>query len=89
MSKHDKEKTIQELNEKIKFWEEKMKRTINSADAGILHEKIVNAKKEITKLNSKEIDHKIVRQIDTPSLADKDTDIKNIERGQIIDNSEY
>lgn len=67
-----KEERIQDLRNKINFWTEKLKITVDHVERSIISDKILDAKKEIGLLQSKSLDRvRRVDIIDAPPVADR------------------
>ena len=67
-----KEEQIQELRNRISYWTEKLKTLNDQVERGVISDKILNAKKEIGKLQSVALDRiKKVDIIDAPPIADR------------------
>lgn len=80
---------IEDLEKKINFWRDRLKRTKNASNAAILSDKISSARKEIAKLSNQDPEKKIIQQIDAPAMIDKDPSTPiTLERGQIMDAGE-
>ena len=67
MEKENKEQKIQNLRNKISYWIEQLKVTNNQIDRGVISDKILEAKKEIGKLESKSLDR--VKKVDIIDAA--------------------
>lgn len=74
---------INDLKDKIYFWEKKAKMTRDSVTAAILADKIVEAKRQIRELESEKIEQKVSTQIDAPFIADRKPETAPT-RGQVI-----
>lgn len=67
-----KEERIQDLRNKISYWTEKLKITIDQVERAVISDKILDAKKEIGLLQSKSLDRvRRVDIIDAPPVADR------------------
>lgn len=77
--------TIESLEKKIGFWEEKLNNSRDSVETAVLDSKISAARKEITKLKAKNNKSEIKDQIEVPSIADRSSDCNiTLTRGQIM-----
>lgn len=85
----DKEERINDLQNKINFWQRKLEQTKNSSEGALLLDKISNAKKEILELNNNKNEQKIKHHIDAPAMADSTpSNNLNLERGQIMNSGD-
>ena len=85
----DKEERINDLQNKINFWQRKLEQTKNSSEGALLLDKINNAKKEILELNNNKNEQKIKHHIDAPAMADSTpSNNLNLERGQIMNSGD-
>lgn len=72
MTNEEKEAKIADLRGMISYWTEKLKVVLTPVERAELNDKILNAKREIGKLNSKTLDRvKKVDIIDAPPVADR------------------
>lgn len=62
-----KDEKIQDLRNKISYWTEKLKITVDQVERSIISDKILDAKKEIGLLQSKALDR--VRRVDIIDAA--------------------
>ena len=68
----DREAKIKELRNKISYWIEKSKTLHSQVEKGLLADKILEARKEIGRLENKGLDRiKRVDIIDAPPIADR------------------
>lgn len=83
------EERINDLQNKINFWQRKLEQTKNSSEGALLLDKISNAKKEILELNNNKNEQKIKHHIDAPAMADSTpSNNLNLERGQIMNSGD-
>ncbi len=62
-----KDQQIQEIRTKISYWIEQLKVTNNQIDRGVISDKILEAKKELGKLESKSLDR--IKKVDIIDAA--------------------